>query len=103
MSRTHKDMPWKVKFPESKFDYKYYQSNNNFCFLEYPGKLTKKKRSYKEYHGMPTPMWWISLMMNQPQRSRGKQWEKQVLKTKVSELIDQDYPDVGRKPHIYYW
>jgi hypothetical protein len=41
--------------------------------------------------------------MNQPQRARGKRWEKKIVKVSLDELIDIDYPDVGRKPHIYYW
>jgi hypothetical protein len=106
MSRTHKDIPWKLRYPEQQWDYKYYRRDSNwywYCALEKRGVLTKKKRSYVEYHGMPTPMWWVREFMTQPQRTRGKEWEKQIVKCKVDELMDQDLPDVSRKPHLYYW
>ena len=52
---------------------------------------------------MTTPMWWIREMMNQPQRAKGRQWEKSVLKVDINDLDIIDYPSVSRKPHIYYW
>ena len=106
MSRTYKDTPWKLRYPEQQWDYKYERIEGYrwwFRYLERPGVLTKKKRSYQEYHGMPTPMWWVREFMNQPQRTRGKEWEKKVINTPVDELVDLDLPSVGRKPHLYYW
>lgn len=107
MSRTHKDTPWELRYPEQQWDYKYERNEDAhwywFCALEKAGVLTKKKRSYNEYHGMPTPMWFIREFMTQPQRTRGKEWEKKIVKVPLEELIDEHYPDVSRKPHIYYW
>ena len=106
MSRTHKDVPWKLRYPEQQWDYKYERIEGYkwwFCHLQKPGVLKKKKRSYVEYHGMPTPMWWVAEFMNRPQRVRGKEWERQIVKCGVEDLIDQDVPDVGRKPHLYFW
>lgn len=115
MSRSYKDRPWKLRFPESQWDYAYeripYQKWSNefqylynfWCYIEKPGVKTKKKRSYVEYHGMPTPSWWTRLCMNQPQRARGRQWERQIVKCNLDELIDSEPPGVGKKPHIYYW
>ena len=37
---------------------------------------------------MPTPMWWVREFMNQPQRTRGKEWERQVVKCDVDDIID---------------
>jgi hypothetical protein len=107
MSRTYKDRPSKIRFPEEQWDYKYYRiggGNWHICFLEYRGVLTKKKKRVDtENHWMTEPSWFIREFMNQPQRARGKQWEKKIVKVSLDNLIDVDYPDVSRKPHIYYW
>ena len=107
MSRTYKDRPYKIRYPEEQWDYKYYRCGSwpsRFCFLEYPGVLTKKKKHVDtENHWMSEPGWFIREFMNQPQRARGKQWEKKIVKVSKDNLIDVDYPDVSRKPHIYYW
>lgn len=43
------------------------------------------------------------MYMTAPQRSKGKEWEKQVVKVKQEDLEDIDKPSVSKKPHIYYW
>lgn len=126
MSRTHKDKPWKLAEPQSQWDYGVvripYESERfvyeyedgkwtkgesvpctRYMSLQRAGVKTKKKRSYQERHWMPTPMWWIREFMNQPQRTRGKEWERQVVKCGVDNIIDLDQPTVSRKPHLYYW
>ena len=114
MSRSYKDQPWKLRHPESRWDYGMervpYQKWSQYgywytfwCYVQKPGVKTKKKRHYQEYHGMPTPMWWVREFMNQPQRTRGKEWERQIVKYSVEDLVDADVPSVGRKPHLYYW
>lgn len=115
MSRTHKDKPWKLRFPEQQLDYThervpYRKWSNEFgywynlwCHIEKPGVKTKKKRNHREYHGMPTPMWWVREFMNRPQRTRGKEWERKVVKSDVHSIIDLDPPTVSRKPYLYYW
>ena len=106
MSRTFKDLPSKLRYPEEEWDYKYYFTGNRKCidYLQYPGVLTKKKKKVDtEYHWMSTPSWWIREMMNQPQRAKGRQWEKSVLKVDINDLDIIDYPSVSRKPHWYYW
>jgi len=107
MSRSYKDQPWKLRYPEQQWDYKYYPLSDEkrwwVRWLERPGVKTKKKRHYQEYHGMPTPMWWVREFMTQPQRTRGKEWERQIVKYAVEDLVDAEVPNVGRKPHIYYW
>jgi hypothetical protein len=66
--------------------------------------LTKKKKNVDtENHWMTTPMWYIREFMNQPQRAKGRQWEKTVLKVDINDLDAIDYPSVSRKPHLYYW
>ena len=106
MSRTYKDRPSKIRFPEEQWDYKYYRVGDrwHFNYLAYPGVLTKKKKNVDtDWHWMTTPSWFIREFMNQPQRYRGKQWEKKIVKCPIDSLIDEDYPGVSRKPHIYYW
>lgn len=107
MSRTYKDVPWKLRFPERQFDYRYERNVFHhwpwYCALEKAGVLTKKKRHYKEYHGMPTPNWWVREFMTQPQRTHGKEWERQIVKYAVDDLLDVEVPNVDRKPKLYYW
>ena len=71
MSRTYKDRPFKIRFPEDQWDYKYYRVGDRwyFNYLAYPGVLTKKKKNVDtDWHGMTTPSWFIREFMNQPQR-----------------------------------
>ena len=107
MSRSYKDVPWKLRYPERDWGYRHYPNENArwpwFSALEKPGVLTKKKRHYEEYHGMSTPMWWVREFMTQPQRTRGKEWERQIVKYRVENLVDAELPSVSRKPHHYYW
>ena len=126
MSRTHKDKPWKHAEPESQWDYDQvsvpyestrfeYEYDNGkwtkgevvpctrYMILKQAGVKTKKKRSHTERNWMTTPMWWIREMMNQPQRVRSKQWERQVVEYDTDELEDCDPPYIGRRPHLYYW
>jgi hypothetical protein len=106
MSRTYKDLPNKLRFPEEAWDYRYYFSGGRkyIDYLQYPGVLTKKKKNVDtENHWMTTPMWYIREFMNQPQRAKGRQWEKSVLKVDINDLDIIDYPSVSRKPHLYYW
>lgn len=114
MSRTYKDQPSRVTCPENNWRFgvecvEYTVTNSEgdefiwYSYLDVAGAHTKKKRSYKERHWMTTPMWWVRLMMNQPQRVATKQWEKQVVRAKVEDIIDLDTPSVSRRPHCYYW
>ena len=120
MSRTYKDAPSKIRFPEGQYNFgrkmvayvavvtDYYTNEpmeiNRYRYISIPGAKTKKKKHVNtEWHWMTTPMWWIREMMNRPQRARGKAWEKKVAKTEIEYLDDLNIPDVGRKPHIYYW
>jgi hypothetical protein len=112
MSRTHKDKSWKLADPQSRWDYGRvripYESDRYeyraYFYLDEAGVKTKKPRSYNERHWMPTPMWWIREFMTQPQRTRGKEWERRVVKCDdVDSIIDLDQPTVSRKPHLYFW
>ncbi len=115
MSRTYKDKPWKLVDPESRWDFgmervPYQKWSNSFeywyttyCYIQRAGVKTKKKRSYHERNWMRTPMWWVREFMTQPQRTHGKEWEREVVKYRVADLEDVDTPNVSRKPHLYYW
>ena len=107
MSRTIKDKHWKLKFPESGWDFdsiKLTDENSySIRYVKLPGVKTKKKREEDtEWHWISsTPSWWTRLTMNRPQRRAGRVWEHNVLK--LTDLEDCDPPGVGHKPHIYYW
>ena len=125
MSRTYKDKPDKLRWPEARWDWDcdriavekplhtYNRETGNwedlvgtytsYVYLQRPGVKVKRKRSYREWDWMNTPMWWIREMMNRPQRVAGKQWERKVVQLPIDMLEDEDTPSVGRKPHIYYW
>lgn len=91
MSRTYKDQPNRIRFPEV---YPYWVE----C------EKTKKRREVDtEWHWMSTPGWWTRLTMNRPQRRAGKLWEQVAKLTQQQELETLDYPGVSHKPHIYYW
>ena len=128
MSRTHKDRPYKhsyaeehyqygqlrVPYDSERFVYEYIDGQwantgkvetvTGYYYLTEAGVKTKKPRSHNERHWMPTPMWWIREFMTQPQRTRGKEWERRVVKCDgVDSIIDLDQPTVSRKPHLYFW
>lgn len=68
------------------------------------GKTTKPKKRKEldtEDHWMSTPGWWIKMTMNRPERRGAHLLEKKVLCT--PDIEEVDFPDLGRKPHIYYW
>jgi hypothetical protein len=106
MSRTVKDLPWKLKYPESTW---YYDSIKIFDdgdyrvrYIKLPGVKTKKRKEVDtDWHWMSaSPSWWTRLMMNRPQRRAGRVWEQKVL---LEDLEETDPPGVGHKPHQYYW
>jgi len=91
MSRTYKDRPSKVRFPEV---YPYWVDVEK----------TKKSRNVDtEWHWMSTPNWWIHIWMTRPQRRAGSVWEHIVTQTAIEEIDLLDTPSVSRKPHVYYW
>lgn len=126
MSRTYKDRPSKVQWPEVypwNWDCEriecevprvlynvetgaYEETKDTYThiiYLQKPGVKLKKKRNYVEWNWMTTPMWWIREFMTRPQRAKGRQWEHKVKQLSSEELEDVDKPSVGRKPHVYYW
>lgn len=92
MSRTTKDKPWK---------------HQRDRFSQYGDKLhgaPKKPRELDtEHHWMTTPGWWVRLWMTRPERVRVHQLEHLASTMSVTELEDLDIPDLGKKPHKYFW
>ena len=109
MSRTYKDMPSRVTHPEEAFDFDrllVYEGKHswNCIYLQKAGVKTKKKKNVDtEHHWMTTPSWFIHDFMNQPQRIRSKQWEREIVKVPIDNLDECEAPPLGKKPHIYYW
>ena len=105
MSRTHKDKPHEIMYPEDSvwFDCIKLDSDNIWNgWIQVPGKRTKKRRNYCHFRWYgTTPSWWTRMTMNRPQRRKGRVWERVVLNSTDIEL--QDPPGVGRKPHVYYY
>lgn len=120
MSRTYKDRPYRVKFPEEKRDFyyeykpyiaeginRYWPRGEYYCGLRWfsvkrPYILKKKARHVdSENHWMSTPGWWTHFYMDRPQRQASNQYMKQI--TLDVDLEELDPPMIGRKPHVYYW
>lgn len=98
MSRTYKDNPTRVRFPEP-FDHDRVCIPGTWHSIELPTTRAKKrKREDTEHHWMGTPSWWTHMMMIRPRRAR----ENQSLRC-MGDVNEFDFVDTGRKPHIYYW
>jgi hypothetical protein len=126
MSRTYKDRPSKIQFPNSSWndDYIVYKQEpwlqthkwisgeyveletpvQRFTEYKIPGPSTKAKKrkcTTKPWKwSQATPSWWTRLLMNKPMRHAGRAWERKVL---FQDIEETDPPSVGRKPHHYYW
>lgn len=71
-------------------------------YLEKAGAKPKQRKEVDtEDHWMTTPGWWIRLTMNRPERREHHLLEKKILRE--IDIEDVDFPDLGRKPHVYYW
>lgn len=122
MSRTYKDRPARVRFPEAydwrwncekiPYDYTYspYGTGDpvtvtRYVYRELPGVKTKKRREVDcDWHWMgATPSWWTRMTMNRPQRREAHLWEHDVARTSLEELEEVDKPNASHKPHIYYY
>ena len=96
MSRTNKDKPSKIRFPESDFDFRYFPG---YPFLKRPGVKTKKRKEVDtKHHWMSTPSWWTRMFMIRPRRTA----ENQQLRM-MGDIDEFDFIDNKRKPHKYYW
>lgn len=115
MSRTYKDKPSKLKGDAWGKDREYY--NYTRVWVTYSGELvehewkaymetkttkTKKRKEVDtEDHWTSTPGWHIRMWMNKPQRRKHHLQEKACLK--AIDIEEVDFPELGRKPHIYFW
>ena len=98
MSRTYKDRPTRVRFPES-FDHDRVQIPGTWHSIELPTTRAKKRKHVDtEHHWMGTPSWWTRMFMRRPRRAR----ENQSLRN-IHDVEDFDFVDTGRKPHNYYY
>ena len=87
MSRTYKDKPSKVKFPEV------------YPYGVHVEKTKKRKKQDTEWHWISTPSWWTRLLMNRPQRRAVHLWERKALFSDLEELVQPS----KKVAHIYYW
>lgn len=123
MSRTYKDKHWKLRFPETfrlgdddyikvpyEYEYTHWETKEvitliRYVWLDKPGRKTKKRKNDDTtwHWTRGTPSWWTRVMMNRPQRRRGRLWETNVVRQSIDSLEDELPPDVSHKPHEYYW
>ena len=99
MSRTFKDKPYKLQHP--RWDADWVWTENYGHRWTKTTKTKKRKELDTEDHWMTTPMWWIRLVMSKPERRAAKTATHKALL--VEDLEEVDIPDLGRKPHIYFW
>lgn len=105
MSRTYKDKPYKLRWSWSHKDDLIELENYGYRLYR-QGKTTKPKKRKEvdcEDHWMSTPSWWTHMFMLKPQRRQGTLWEREVVKTQLTDLEEVDKPNVSRKPHVYFW
>lgn len=98
MSRTTKDKPSKLKF-----DYDTDRvMTENWRYRQLPTTKPKKRKELDtEDHWRSTPSWWTKMTMIRPERRAAHLLEKKSLR--VVDIEDMDFPDLGKKPHCYYW
>ena len=114
MSRTYKDRPYKLKHEPWDKDRvlvrcevirtnwltKELEEYTTSRYLESKTTKTKKRKEVDtQDHWMRTPSWWTHLTMIRPERRKAK-----VLLVSIpADLEEADIPDLGRKPHIYFY
>ena len=114
MSRTYKDKPYKLKQEPWDmdrvmvrceaicFDY-FTKEPREYIATRYLESKTTKTKKRKELdtedRWMTTPGWWNRMMVTRPERKRVNA-QLQSLPDDIEEI---DIPDVGRKPHVYFW
>ena len=124
MSRTYKDSNrvklkryykdrWETEHTKFTYEtsyrgwagYEVEDTGKTYTMTKYLQKAGVKPKKRKEVdttdHWMSTPSWWTKLCMIKPERRNAHLIEKAALKT--ADIEDVDFPDLGRKPHIYYW
>lgn len=91
MSRTLKDRPQHVRFPE--------------YWSESYAKTKKPRKEDSEWHWLQgTPSWWNNLFHTRPLRREAQQWEREIQKVQnLEELEEVDTPNVSKKPHKFYY
>lgn len=102
MSRTYKDRPPALRFPEDQWEFGRYRIAPG-CYLYKKGVKTKKRKSqFTEWRWLQsTPSWWTRMTMNRPLRRRGKHYEHSALR--IIDLEDLMPFNNSHKPHQYYW
>lgn len=92
MSRTFKDKPFKVRFPEV---YPYWVEVEK----------TKKRREVNtEWHWLgSTPSWWNNLFHTRPIRNKFKAFGTKVVGMDLEVIEDMLEPSDSRRPHKYYY
>lgn len=119
MSRTFKDRPYKIKYPQDWHTDRVRVEGNEHhwhYYIDLPTTKTKKRKGQDvEEHWMTTPGWWINIMMERPQRRASKLWENNFRNKRIctwhesyiDDTIDWlesfDTPSISRKPHCYFW
>ena len=116
MSRTFKDKPYKLQHEAWDKDTERFQCTvtridyytrelceyTRYGRIDLPTTKTKKRKEVDtEDHWMTTPGWWVKMTMTKPERRAANTATRKVL---LAEDIEEvDIPDMGRKPHIYFW
>lgn len=116
MSRTTKDRPVRLRCePWDKDTQRYsYEAVGHHYFtggpyvctrhahIDLPTTKSKKRKEVDtEDHWMSTPSRWTHLCMIKPERRLAHMLEKKAMR--IEDIEDMDFPDLGKKPHIYFW
>jgi hypothetical protein len=117
MSRTYKDRPSRIRFPQVD-NYEYFEYELAVPFINWKGKvqthsifhikqagilLKKPRHKDTEWHWQSTPSWWTRMYMLRPERTRANRETAKIKRMPLDQLEEVDVVDLKKKPHIYYW
>jgi hypothetical protein len=120
MSRTYKDRPAVIRFPDytrkdlyESVPYirvgKHWKTGIVGEYLDWysvkkAGVAAKRPKNVDtSWRWQSTPSWWTNMFMTRPARVRAKRVMNKVNRTPLDQLDLVDVPDEKKKPHIYYW
>lgn len=101
MSRTYKDRPSKIRFPQ----------DDNWVITEgcgirklptiEPKKPKELNTEWRWIHG--TPSWWNNLFHTRPIRGKFRNYTKCVVRCPIDYIENLFEPSDSNKPHKYFW
>ena len=101
MSRTYKDRPSKIRFPQD--DNWVVTEGYGIRYLPTiePKKPKELNTKWHWIHG--TPSWWNNLFHTRPIRGKFRNFCHAAVKSSTEALEEMFEPEDSKNPHKYYW